>query len=110
MILTELVQYLSEHLSVGVYVEAPKELTDYVLIEQTGSSRLNHITTTTFAIQSYGATLLDAMMLNGDVELAMTDFAQLNRVARVELETDYNFTNTETKQHRWQAVYNITHY
>lgn len=110
MILTELLQYLNEHLDVNVYAEAPEELTDYVLIEQTGSSRNNHIITTTVAIQSYGASLLDAMILNGEVEMAMVDFAQLPQITRVELETDYNFTNTTTKQYRWQAVYDITHY
>jgi len=110
MILVDLVTFLNDNLDVNVYAESPKELTNYVLLEQTGSSRNNHITTTTIAIQSYGASLLDAMILNGEVETAMKDFAQLNRVARVELETDYNFTDTETKQYRWQAVYDITHY
>ena len=110
MILVDLLSFLNANLDVNVYAESPKELTNYVLLEQTGSSRNNHITTTTIAIQSYGAALLDAMILNGEVETAMKDFAQLNRVTRVELETDYNFTDTETKQYRWQAVYDITHY
>ena len=110
MILVDLLTFLNANLDVNVYAESPKELTNYVLLEQTGSSRSNHITTTTIAIQSYGESLLDAMILNGEVEMAMKDFAQLNRVARVELETDYNFTDTETKQYRWQAVYQITHY
>ena len=110
MILVDLLTFLNDHLDVNVYAESPKELTNYVLLEQTGSSRSNHITTTTIAVQSYGASLLDAMILNGEVEMAMKDFVQLNRVARVELETDYNFTDTETKQYRWQAVYDITHY
>lgn len=110
MILTELLQYLNEHLDVNAYAEAPKEITDYVLIEQTGSRRSNHIITTTIAIQSYGESLLDAMILNGEVEMAMNEFVQLSNITKVELETDYNFTNTTTKQYRWQAVYNITHY
>ena len=110
MILVDLLTFLNANLDVNVYAESPKELTNYVLLEQTGSSRSNHITTTTIAIQSYGESLLDAMILNGEVEMAMKDFAQLNRVTRVELETDYNFTDTETKQYRWQAVYDITHY
>lgn len=110
MILVELLQYLDANLPVRVYAESPEQLTDYVLIEQTGSSRLNHIVTTTVAIQSYGASLLDAMELNEAVKTAMEGFLTQELVSRVELETDYNFTNTETKQYRWQAVYNITHY
>ena len=110
MILTDLLQFLNDHLDVEAYAEAPDELTDYVLIEQTASSRSNHIITTTIAIQSYGSSLLDAMNLNGEVAEAMEQFLTLDNITRVELETDYNFTNTTTKQYRWQAVYNITHY
>lgn len=110
MILTELLSYLNANLSVKAYTEAPEELTDYVLLEQTGSSRRNHIITTTIAIQSYGNSMLDAMTLNEEVKEAMDGFLQLDNITRVELETDYNFTDTTTKQYRWQAVYDITHY
>ena len=50
------------------------------------------------------------MLLNDEVKDAMVGFAELDEITRVELETDYNFTNTATKQYRWQAVYQITHY
>lgn len=110
MIAKTLLDYLSAALDVPVVMEAPEQTTDYVLIDQTGSSRTNHIITTTIALQSYGSTLYNAMLLSKDVEAAMVGFAELDEVTRVELETDYNFTNTTTKQYRWQAVYNITHY
>ncbi len=110
MIETLIIDYLSEHLEVFVGMEAPEQTTDYVLIDKTGSSRTNHIITSSFAIQSYGATLYDAMSLNAEVTEAMEGLLELNQIARVELETDYNFTNTATKQYRWQAVYLITHY
>lgn len=110
MILTELLSYLNANLSVEAYAEAPEELTGYVLLEQTGSSRRNHIITTTIAIQSYGISMLNAMTLNEEVKAVMDGFLQLDDVTRVELETDYNFTDTTTKQYRWQAVYDITHY
>ena len=111
MIIKTLLDYLTENLE-GIYVgmEAPEQLTDYVLIDQTGSAKTNHITTTTVAIQSYGASLYEALLLNEQVKDAMDGFLALDEVARVHLETDYNFTNTETKQYRWQAVYQITHY
>lgn len=110
MILTELLSYLNANLSVEAYAEAPEALADYVLLEQTGSSRRNHIITTTIAIQSYGSSMLNAMTLNEEVKAVMDGFLQLDDVTRVELETDYNFTDTTTKQYRWQAVYDITHY
>lgn len=110
MIAKTLLDYLDSALDVPVVMEAPERLTDYVLIDQTGSSRTNHIITTTFAIQSYGDSLYEAMVLNDEVKDAMVDFAELGNITRVELQTDYNYTNTATKQYRWQAVYLITHY
>ena len=110
MIAKTLLDYLGTHLDVPVKMEAPEQTSDYVLIDQTGSSRTNHIITTTFAIQSYGTSLYNAMVLNEFVKTVMVGFAELDEITRVELETDYNFTNTATKQYRWQAVYQITHY
>lgn len=120
MIAVELLDYLDAHLNetlsseeieeVFVGMEAPEQLTNYVLIDQTGSDRRNKIVTTTFAIQSYGASLYDAMLLNDRVKAVMNDFYERDDIVNVRLQTDYNFTNTETKQYRWQAVYDITHY
>lgn len=110
MISKTLLDYLSANLNVLVVMEAPAQPTNYILIDQTGSSQINHIKTTTLAIQSYGATLYKAMQLNERLKGAMGGFAELDEIINVELETDYNFTNTTTKQYRWQAVYQITHY
>lgn len=110
MIIKNLLDYLSDTLSVGVYVEQPEQLTDYVLLDQTGSARENFIVTTTIAVQSYGSSLYNAMMLNEEVKEAMDGFIEEDIVTRVELETDYNYSSTASKQHRWQAVYHITHY
>ena len=110
MIETLLIDYLSEHLEVFVGMEASEAVTGYVLIDKTGSSRNNHIITSTFAIQSYGASLYEAMLLNAEVVEAMEGLVELNSIARVELETDYNYTNTATKQYRWQSVFQVTHY
>lgn len=110
MIETLLIDYLSQNLEVFVGMEAPEQTTGYVLVDKTGSSRTNHIVTSTVAIQSYGASLYDALLLNAQVVEAMEGFLELDTVTRVELQTDYNYTNTATKQYRWQAVYQITHY
>lgn len=110
MIETILISHLSDSLDVFVGMEAPEQVTDYVLVDKTGSSRRNHIITSTFAIQSYGASLYEALQLNERVEEAMDGLLELNSIVKVELETDYNYTKTASKQYRWQAVYNITHY
>lgn len=113
--ITKLISYLSTALSTGqntvfVGIEAPADYTGYVLVDQTGSSNSNHIMTTTVTIQSYGASLNGALLLNEQVKTAMVGFAGEPEISSVKLESDYNFTNTETKQYRWQAVYQITHY
>ena len=112
MIAKELLDFLNADtiLDTPAYMEVPTALTDFIILDQTGTSTTNHITTTTIAVQSYGATLWDAMQLNEKVKAAMKRFAELDIVTRVELQTDYNFTNTITKQYRWQAVFEITHY
>lgn len=112
MIETILLDYLKSDDDLGVYVgmEAPEQLTDYIILDKTGSRQSNHVITSTFAIQSYGETLYDALLLSKKVETSMAEFEARDDIVHVELETDYNFTNTVTKQYRWQAVYNITHY
>ena len=112
MIAKDLLDYLNSntYLSTPAYMEQPEALTNYILLDQTGTRIANQIQTTTFAIQSYGSTLYDAMVLNEKLKVVMDGFAELGNVARVKLETDYNFTNTTTKQYRWQAVFDITHY
>ena len=52
MIAKQLLDYLGSVLDVPVRMEAPEQTTGYVLIDQTGSSRTNHIITTTLALQS----------------------------------------------------------
>lgn len=112
MIIELLIEYLEEVFGEGLYigVEAPEQLTHYILIDQTASRTENHITTTTLAIQTYGDTLYDAIQGNEALKSAMLGFLELDEVAGVRLLTDYNFTNTATKQYRWQAVFEITHY
>lgn len=112
MIEKVLYDYLNScSLSASAYMEQPAEKpASYYLIEKTGGSMTNHIYKSVFAIQSYGATLLEAAQLNDDVKKAMFEAAVLNEISRVELNGDYNFTDPETKQYRYQAVFVITHY
>ena len=41
---------------------------------------------------------------------AMLALPKLDRVAACRLERDYNFTDTETKKYRYQAVFAVTYY
>ena len=119
-----LLAYLINRTSAGtdVYCERPETPPyEYILIEKTGSDTENKITTSTIAIQSIsnsleGGSMLHAITLNDEVKDAILgadeDYGliELNDIIKVELNSDYNFTDTETKEYRYQAIFNITHY
>ena len=105
-----LYDHLSQKLDVDVSLEQPDpKPAFYVLIEKTGSRKVNHINSSTVAVQSYGPTLLDAATLNEEVKEAVESAIELNDVYHVQLDSDYNFTDTARKMYRYQAVYDITH-
>ena len=111
MIEKTILDYLGEHLTVPVYMEEPiNKPASYVLIERTGSSESNLVETTTLALQSYGASLYDAAVLNMAVKARIKQAIELPTVSAVYINSDYNFTDTETKRYRYQCVAVVTHY
>mgnify|MGYP004721607477 CR=1 FL=1 len=104
-------KYLASQLDVSVYLEIPdKPAENYVLVEKTGSSKSNHILSATFAFQSYGKTMLETAQLNERVKDVVEGLITLDEIRKVELNSDYNYTDTTTKQYRYQAVFDIGHY
>ena len=111
MIEKVILDYLSDRLSVETRMERPDNPpTRYVLIEKTGSGRRNLIYSSTLAVQSYAESMVEAAKLNEEVKEAMFNAVILNEVGRVSLNSDYNFTDISSKQYRYQAVFDITHY
>lgn len=110
--ITVLNYLLGKSLSVdnNVFCEVPEKdiPKEYVLIEKTGSNRINRIDQAMITIQSISQeSLLDAMKLNEEVKEAMDEIVELPEIFRCELNSDYNFTNTRTKEYRYQAVFNL---
>ena len=107
-----LIDYLKTALNTGhVYAEVPEDAPEeYFVTDKTGSSTVNDLCTATVAIQSYGPTKLRAAELNEDLKTAMEDFTTLDGISDCHLVTDYNFSNISKKQHRYQAVFDITYY
>lgn len=105
-----LYDFLTNNLSVPVYIEKRETSGRFVVIEKTGSTNEDHIDTATFAVQSYGDSMYEAAALNESVKDAMQDILALDTIAAVDLNSDYNFTDTTTKKYRYQAVYNLTYY
>ncbi|MBR1383995.1 MAG: hypothetical protein IJ555_09355 [Ruminococcus sp.] len=111
MIEITVLDYLTNSLSVPVYMEEPENPPDeYVLLEKTGSSENDHIQSAVLIVQSYAGSLYGAASLNGLVKRAMRDSITLDDVTRCKLNSDYNFTDTETKRYRYQAIFDITYY
>ena len=104
-------EYLAKKLSVPVYMEEPEKIPKrYVILEKVGGGKSNGLKTATMACQSYGSTLADAAMLNEELKEAMEDIDNQDPISRAELNSDYNFTDTETKRYRYQAVYDFIYY
>lgn len=107
--------FLCEKMSVPVKMELPADPSEkMIIVEKTGSSLNEFIHTSTFAIQSYGPSLFEAAELNELLKATVLDgtdgLIALNRITHVELNSDYNYTDTTNKKYRYQAVFVITHY
>lgn len=105
-----LMAYLLEKLDVPVNYRVPSGPPDlYVIIQKTGSSRDHGLWTATFAVQSVGKDLLEVMLLNDDIKTVLPDIVEEDDIFRCECQGDYDFTNLETKESRYQAVFEIVY-
>lgn len=111
MIEKTILDYMKEHASVPAHMQRPESPADaYILIEKAGSGRENHVDESTIAIQSYAKSLYEAAALNEEVKELMESILELDEISSVQLNSDYNFTESARKQYRYQAVFDITHY
>lgn len=112
MIETSLYDYLNTKQGIPLYLESPKVLpSKYYLMEKTGGNMENHIRHSTIIIQSCAATLYDAAVMNEDIiSLMLYDAVTLADVASISLNSNYNYTDPTTRQHRYQAVFDVVHY
>ena len=112
MVLEKIIdEHLNAYMSVPVFSELPKSKPDtFVRFERTSGSNTNQIDSGTIAIQSYAASLYGAITLNEEVKTVMGTITNRADVSACRMESDYNFTDTRTKQYRYQAVFSITYY
>ena len=104
-------QYLDSHLDVPSFLERKSKMpAKYVLFEKTSGGKSNHLKSATFAFQSYAKSLYDAAMLNEQVKEVVEKMIELPEISGIELNSDYNFTDEETKEYRYQAVFDINYY
>ncbi|AUC92133.1 hypothetical protein [Streptococcus suis] len=111
MIEVIMLNFLTEHLSVPVYTEHQEEMPEcFVIFEKTSGGKKNHLNQATLAIQSYGQSLEEAAFLNEEVKTVVEKMIGLPSISKVELNSDYNFTDTETKRYRYQAVVDFIYF
>ena len=104
-------QFLDGHLSAPSFLQSPETKPQrYVVFEKTSSSKNNYLPSSTFAFQSYAGSMYEAAKLNEEVKEVVEDLIALNEISGIRLNSDYNFTDTTTKEYRYQAVFDINHY
>lgn len=82
----------------------------FIVVEKTGSSCSDYLYSSMIAVQSYAPTVYDASCLSERVIEAMDGLTDLDRITGVGLNSNYVFNKTSTKQPRYQAVFDISHY
>ena len=100
---------MSELQTEHVYAERPKNPPEeYYIVERTSSGETNHIQTATIAVQSYGGSMLRAAEMCADVRRVMPLIVQTtDNVSCCRLNSAYNYTDEETRQYRYQAVFDL---
>ena len=103
--------FLRKELNTPSYLEEPAEPPKkYLVVEKTSAGGSAYIKQATVAVQSYARTLKECAELSEQVIDAARRFPKLDEVTRVDLNSEYNFTDTTRKRHRYQAVFDITYY
>lgn len=93
---------------VKVALETPEKAPQqFVRIEKTAQSQSNGTKAATLVAQSYAPTLYEAAELSGEVINAMLGINELPQIGGVRLINEHNFTNPQTKQYRYQAIFTI---
>lgn len=106
-----ILNHLDKHLTVPTFTEKPSNAPKrYVVIDKTGSAKVNHLPSATIALQSYAESKYEAAILNNELKNAVEQMVNLDEIRGLTLNGDYNFTDTTTKEYRYQAVYDIKYY
>ena len=95
----------------SIYVDVPASPgAKYVVVEKTGGGIEEHIRHSVVTVQSYAGSRYEAAILNDSVVMAMLSAVSLPEISAVELNSDYDYTDTTTKHYRYQAVFDVVHY
>lgn len=106
-----IINWLNENLDVKAFAEEPQNPpSSYVLIQKTSNVLNNYVNRSVIVIQSYAESKYKSAMLNEKVKNAMFEIIKLQEITHCKLNNDYDYTDSETKRYRYQAVFDITYY
>ena len=94
----------------NVFAERPDDPpAKYWIVELTGADEINHIQRATIAVQSISASsLVEAAEMCADVRKNLPLIVQTtDNLSSCRLNSAYNFTNPETREYRYQAVFDL---
>lgn len=110
--------YLTEHMTVPVFMELPEVPSEdystmperFIVLEKVGGGLNDHINSGSLAVQSYSLnSLYEAANLDEDMRTVMYGIVELDDISGVRLASNYNHTDTRTKRYRYQSVFEIYH-
>ena len=113
MIEAIVIKYLKKRLpGESITAEVPRGVPErFITVERTGSRQLNTgLFESTVAVQSWELSKYKAAELSALVCDLMREIADYEPSVTKARGSDYDFTDTETKRYRYQAVFTLTHY
>lgn len=112
MIEVYLYEYLTKNLSVPAYLQIPEDQAQkYVVIDKIGGSEIQRtLQESRFAFQSYADSMYESAELNEELKACVKSMLKDNKIAGIDLVSDYNWTDVSTRKYRYQAVFDIYHY
>ena len=114
MIEATIISYLTSALDgVSVYAEEPEDKTNakpYIVITKTGGDIDEYLKSSQIVVDCYAETKVDTITLNDTVIDAMLGIISLDDITSCELNSNYDDTDTTTKEYRYGALFDIKHY
>ncbi len=116
MIETIVLNYLSEHIDVPVFMELPEVPSEdyptmperFILLEKVGGGLNDQIDSGSIAVQSHSLnSLYEAASLDEEMRNVMFGMVALNSISEIRLASNYNHTDVRTKRYRYQSVFEI---
>lgn len=110
--------YLTEHMTVPVFMELPEVPSEdystmperFIVLEKVGGGLNDHINSGSIAVQSYSLnSLYEAASLDEDMRSVMRGIIESDSISGIRLASNYNHTDTRTKRYRYQSVFEIYH-